>query len=280
MPGRDPIVLGVAAVFGAMLGSFLNVVIYRLPRKESLAWPGSHCPECGTPIRWYDNVPIVSWLVLAGKCRACRKPIPFRYPLVEALTGALTALLAWRFLTGPGPVDGVRFGVSLLFTAALVAVAFIDIALRIIPDRITKPGMVVAPVISLLVPALHRVAWLPGLSPGAAALLLSLAGMAVGAGSIWMMGVIGKVAFRKEAMGFGDVKLMGLIGGFLGPVGVLLAVLLACVAGSVIGILAWLVTRDHYIPFGPFLSLGAFAVLVFRPEVVHFFTVTYPSLFR
>lgn len=280
MPGGDLTILVLTGIFGAMLGSFLNVVIHRLPEGENLAWPGSHCPKCGAAIRFYDNVPVLSWLALRGRCRACRAGISVRYPLVEALTAGLAVLVAWRFLTGPGGRDWARFAAALALTAALVAVTFIDLQHRIIPDRITKPGMVAAPILCLLAPALQQVQWIPEVPAAAAALLLSLLGMVVGAGSIWLMGVIGQAVFKKEAMGFGDVKFMGMVGGFLGPVGVLLAVLLACIAGSVIGILSWLITRDHYIPFGPFLSLGALGVLFFRPEVVHFITYTYPNLFR
>jgi leader peptidase (prepilin peptidase)/N-methyltransferase len=280
MPPTTPTILILAGVFGSMLGSFLNVVIYRLPRRENLAWPGSHCPACGEPIRWFDNLPILSWLLLRGKCRSCRQGIRLRYPLVEALMAALAVLVAWRFLSEDGARDWARFAAALALTASLVAVTFIDAEHRIIPDRITKPGMIVAPLFSLVAPGLHQVHWIPDVAPPAAALLLSLAGILTGAGSIWLMGAAGRVLFKKEAMGLGDVKFMGMVGGFVGPVGVLLAVLLGCVVGSVAGILLWVLTRSHYIPFGPFLSLGTLTVLLFREDVVHFLTVTYPSLFR
>lgn len=272
--------LVLAGVFGAMIGSFLNVVIHRLPKGENLAWPGSHCPKCGHDIRWFENLPIVSWLALRGRCRGCRQPISIRYPLVEALTAGLAVLVAWRFLAAPPEPQWPLFFAALVFTFALVPVTFIDFELRIIPDRITKPGMMLAPLISILVPGLHQTHWFPKIAPGAAALLLSALGMLAGAGAIWGMGALGKALFKKDAMGFGDVKLMGLAGGFLGPVGVLLAILLGCVSGAVAGILSWIITRDNYIPFGPFLSLGSLVMLLFRHDVVHFITVVYPSWFR
>jgi leader peptidase (prepilin peptidase)/N-methyltransferase len=285
MPGLNPenevLVLVCAGLFGAMFGSFLNVVILRLPEKKSLVWPGSSCPKCGAKIRSFDNVPILSWLILGGRCRDCRAPISVQYPIVEALTAALTLATAWRFLLAPAQPDWARFAAAELLVLALVPVTFIDLRLTIIPDRITKPGMVAGPLLSLAAPALHRTEWLTGegLSAPVAALLLSLLGMAAGAGSIWGMGVLGTALFRKDAMGFGDVKLMGMAGAFVGPVGVLLAILIGCVIGSVGGILAWLVTRSRYIPFGPFLSAGTVIVLFFYDEVWHFITVTYPGMF-
>ena len=193
---------------------------------------------------------------------------------MEALTAGLVVALAARYLTGDQREWG-RFFVSVVFLAALIPVTFIDLKLRIIPDRITKPGMVLAPICSVLVPDMHQLSLLTGVAPRPAALILSLLGMLVGAGSIWLMGAAGKAVFKKDAMGFGDVKLMGMLGGFLGPVGVLMAILLACVVGAVVGVLGWVVTRSHYIPFGPFLSLGAVAVHFYRPELIQFFTVDF-----
>jgi leader peptidase (prepilin peptidase)/N-methyltransferase len=144
---------------------------------------------------------------------------------------------------------------------------------------------VLAPIISLMVPELHALSPLNGVfaelgdKPRVVALLISLFGMAAGAGAIWFMGALGRVLFKKDAMGLGDLKLMGMVGGFIGPVGVLMAILIGCVLGSVLGVISYVVTRSSYIPFGPFLSAGTFLVLLWRPEIVHFFTVTYPGLF-
>jgi len=280
--GDDILILACAGVFGAMFGSFLNVVIYRLPERKSLVWPGSSCPKCGAAIRAFDNIPVFSWLLLGGKCRDCKAKISVQYPFVEALTAALAVATAWRFLFPAAERDWAHFAAAFALVLALIPVTFIDLRLTIIPDRITKPGMFLGPVFSLLAPGLHRTEWLTGdgLSEPVAALLLSLTGMLTGAGSIWFMGVLGKALFKKEAMGFGDVKLMGMCGAFVGPVGVLLAVLIGCVIGSVGGILTWLITRSRYIPFGPFLSAGTVIVLFWHDRVWEFITVTYPEMFR
>jgi leader peptidase (prepilin peptidase)/N-methyltransferase len=278
----DAIILVLAAAFGAMFGSFLNVVVHRLPEGKSLWWPGSACPKCGAAIRWFDNVPILSWLLLLGRCRGCRSPISPRYPLVETLTAALVAALAVLWLADRNPREWAAFAVSVPLVGALIAASFIDFAHQIIPDRITLPGMVAAPVLSLLAPRLAAAepvrTVFENLSPPGAALLTSLLGIATGAGSIWLVRAVGTIVFRKEAMGFGDVKFMGMIGGFIGPVGVLLAILIACFVGAVVGGAGWLFTRKNTIPFGPWLAAGTLAVLFLRTEVVHFLTVTWPSL--
>jgi len=278
-----------AFLFGAMIGSFLNVVIYRLPRSDeglSVSTPRlSVCPRCKTTIRGYDNVPLVSYFVLAGKCRSCKAPIPFRYFFVELLTATLFAVVALRF-EGDWPLAAVYA----LLTAALIAVTFIDVDFRIIPDKIDLPGMALAPAVSALVPALHGYGPLSGSQGDLAPLGLALEnqrlmaalssgfGILVGAGIIYAIGLLGSLVFRKEAMGFGDVKLLGMIGGFLGWKGVLLVLLLACLAGSVVGIIVKLVTRDSYIPFGPFLSVGALGVILGRSEIIELIFVRYPKL--
>lgn len=285
MLGDDLFILVVSGVVGAMFGSFLNVVIHRLPEGESLVRPPSHCPQCNTPISWYDNIPVFSWLILRGKCRHCHVGISPRYLGVELLTAALTVLVAWRLLTSPAEPQWRAFFACVFLTYTLIPVTFIDLKLRIIPDRITKPGMVLAPFISLMVPELHALSPLKGVfaelgdKPRVVALLISLLGIAAGSGAIWFMGALGRILFRKDAMGLGDLKLMGMVGGFIGPVGVLMAILIGCVLGSVLGVISYVVTRSSYIPFGPFLSAGTFLVLLWRPEIVYFFTVTYPGLF-
>jgi leader peptidase (prepilin peptidase)/N-methyltransferase len=285
MPVGDTTILVLSGIVGAMFGSFLNVVIHRLPERMSLVRPGSHCPHCETPISWYDNLPVLSWIVLGGKCRHCRAGISVRYLAVELLTAALTVLVAQRFLTATlEPRWGV-FLVSVFLTFALIPVTFIDLNLRIIPDRITKPGMMLAPLLSLMVPELHASSPLMHTfadlrdKPAVVALLISLVGMAAGAGSIWCMGALGRLLFRKDAMGLGDLKLMAMVGGFIGPVGVLMAILIGCVLGSIFGVIAYIFTRSSYIPFGPFLSAGTFLVLLWRADIVYFFSVTYPGLF-
>ncbi len=163
----------VAGLVGASIGSFLNVVIWRLPRKENLSHPGSHCPRCNRPIRWFDNLPVVSWLLLRARCRACLAPIAWRYPFVELLTATLFVLAALRF---PNPLDATAIA---LLLAALVAITFIDIDHRIIPDAITKPGMALALILAV-VTTLHPGDWIYGLKPGLNKLLHSGSGILAG----------------------------------------------------------------------------------------------------
>ncbi len=288
------LVPAIAFVFGAIIGSFLNVVIYRLPRADeglSISHPRlSLCPQCKATIRGYDNIPLLSYFILKGRCRACRAKIPLRYFVVELLTASLFAYLAVLYQP-----HWALAAVYAALTAALIAVTFIDIDLMIIPDKIDIPGMVLAPAISAALPALHQNGDLASLglsigSPHLAAAVSSGLGIAVGAGIIWLIALAaeGVLALlrrlrwteKTEAMGFGDVKLLGMIGGFLGWKGVLLTLLLACFAGSAIGIVLRLVTKDSYIPFGPFLSLGALGVILWRAEVVHFIFDVWPRLFR
>jgi leader peptidase (prepilin peptidase)/N-methyltransferase len=273
-----------AFALGAVIGSFLNVVIYRLPRKAeglSISHPRlSYCPKCGTTIRGYDNIPLLSYFILGARCRACRVKIPIRYFCVELLTACLFGGLAIQHQ----PEWGV-IAVYAAATAGLISVSFIDIDLEIIPDEISIPGMILAPLAAAAVPELLPPGDLATLriaigEPHAAAAVASLVGIGVGAAIIYVIGVLGKLVFRRDAMGFGDVKLFGFIGGVLGWKGVLLALLIACLAGAVVGLVKLAVTRDSTIPFGPFLSLGAVAVMLWRSEIVHFIFVDYPSFIR
>jgi leader peptidase (prepilin peptidase)/N-methyltransferase len=281
-----------AFALGAIIGSFLNVVIYRLPRANqglSLTHPRlSLCPACGATIRWYDNIPLVSYFLLLGRCRACRTKIPLRYFGVELLTASLFAVLAIRFLgDAMTPERAGLFAVYAALLASFVAVTFIDVEHLIIPDAIDIPGMVLAPALSAVLPALHlghgdletlRIHALdPALEPRLYAVLASLLGLVVGGGVIWLIGVVGSAIARKEAMGFGDVKLLAMIGGYLGWKGAIFSLLLASFAGSILGIPIKLATRESHIPFGPFLVLGAALVIFFRHEIVTFIFVTYPE---
>lgn len=224
-----------AVLVGLTVGSFLNVVIWRLPRGGLFEKRRSHCPRCDAAIAWRDNLPLVSWLRLGGRCRACRAPISVRYPLVEALTGALFLLahLARR-------PDLPGSALLAAFLAALVAISFIDLDHRIIPDRITKPGILLA---VALAPwsGLHPPDWIAGTKPALSALLHAGAGAAVGAGVVLAIRAVGSWILKKEAMGLGDVKLLGLIGGVVGPLQVLYALSLGCLAGALIGglMFAW-----------------------------------------
>ncbi|HEX9049111.1 MAG TPA: prepilin peptidase [Anaeromyxobacter sp.] len=245
---------------GAAVGSFLNVVIARVPAGESIVSPGSRCPRCRAPIRWWDNLPIVSWLVLRGRCRSCGAPIPARYPLVELL-GAAAAFVAWRR-------HGLSAGAAaeLVFVAFLVALAFTDLATWLLPHALTWPLLGAGLVASAL-----------GLS-GAPSLASSAAGAAIGFGVFAAIAWIAKRIARREAMGLGDVWLLAGIGAWEGAAALLPVVLLASVQGSVVGLAlvaigkaqpgpppdappaddeeAWVPPRNA-VPFGPFLALGA-----------------------
>ena len=283
MTSQEIFAVVASGVFGSMIGSFLNVVIHRLPQEgRSVLHPRrSECPECSHEIAWYDNLPVVSWLVLRGRCRSCGTRISLRYPIVELLTAGLFALITYKFVVeargGVGDLDNWLHAVAgAVFVCALVVATFIDLAHTIIPDRITLRGIPIALILSLLAPQLHQTQWLPELAPRPAAMLLSLCGVSVGAGSIWFTGLLGSILFRKKAqehggaMGLGDVKFMGLLGGIIGPVGVLLALFFACVFGTIYGVPRLMIMRKHWMPFGPFLSLGALCLLLFREEIVHF----------
>lgn len=267
-------------LFGLALGSFLNVVIYRLPRKcESIARGRSFCPKCLQQIAWYDNIPVFSYLILGGKCRHCRARISPRYLLVELLTGAIFTCLALQFLMAPKGEGIVAptwplFFIYCALVAAMIAASFIDFRLRIIPDEIDKPFIIIGPVISFIYPALHAsttasflwreqiMLWPMGRN--FLGLFSSLFGIFIGGGVIYVAGALGKALFKKEAMGGGDVKFMAMIGGFLGWDMTLLAFLLACFTGAIIGVIVMAATKDHYMPFGPFLALGALIVILFR----------------
>lgn len=226
-------VLVFAALFGATIGSFINVVIWRLPRGESLSKEGSHCPKCGAKIRWYDNVPVLGWLVLRGRCRACRAGISPRYPIVEALCAALFVAVALRH--DPREELAIAIAKSALL-ASLVAIAFIDHDQRIIPDRIVRPGAVIGLVVAFLVTGWAPDAFLAAYeNRHVAGLLRALAGAACGAGTLLAIRWIGALLLKKEVMGLGDVKLMAMVGAFTGPIETFLVIFLGSLSGAILG---------------------------------------------
>ncbi|TKB73454.1 MAG: prepilin peptidase [Nitrospira sp.] len=241
----------VVFVVGLFVGSFLNVCIYRLPRGESVVWPGSHCPSCRQPVAPYDNVPVLSYLWLLGKCRRCKAPISIQYPLVEVLSGLAYVLVVWRFgLTWPALVYAA-------FCAALIVVSGIDLEHQIIPDRITLPGLAIGLVAAATI--------LP------IGIVNAVAGVAVGGGLLWLLAWLSPYLFGKEGMGGGDIKLMGMVGAFLGWKPALLTIMLGALAGSVLGMTLIVIKRlrrDQYIPFGPFLALGAVVALFFADDLL------------
>lgn len=246
----------IAFVIGLIVGSFLNVCIWRLPREEQVVRGRSHCPACSHLIPWYDNLPLVSFIWLRRRCRFCRAAISWRYPAVELLAGvSLAAVVARWGLTGPALVYAALL-------CALIVVTFIDAREQVIPDVVTVPGTALAVVASALWPSLHETASRGG------ALGASLLGAAVGAGATYLMGVVGQWLFRKEAMGLGDVKLMALLGAVLGWQRVLFVFFLAPVLGSLVGVPLRVVRKQELIPYGPFLSVAAVIVLWWGRELV------------
>ena len=280
-----------ATLLGACVGSFLNVVIWRLqqedPAKRSVGGR-SHCPHCGALIRWFDNVPIVSWLLLRAKARCCQKPIAARYPLVEGLTAGLFLLLA--LVTPYGPVvvelpDGiaiastaaVAFGLQAVFLSLLVALSFIDLDTRLLPDVLTKPGMCLGLVAGVWPGLAGELFAEPNTPRWVSAFVASLAGFLAGGGVTWAIRIVGSAIFRKEAMGFGDVKLMDMIGAFLGWQSALLTMFLGCLFGAVGGGIGVALGRGNVIPFGPFLALGAVVCLFWRGAIVHLLFTVWPE---
>ncbi|SLM46910.1 Type 4 prepilin-like proteins leader peptide-processing enzyme [Nitrospira japonica] len=244
----------VVAVLGCLVGSFLNVCIFRLPRGESIVWPGSHCPACGTPIRSYDNIPVLSYLYLGGRCRACHGEIPPRYPLVEAANAIGYVGILWFF--GPG-WPAVLYGI--LFSALLVVVGT-DLSHQIIPDAITLPGVVVGLLGAVTV---LPVGWVN-----------ALLGIIIGGGILWVLAWISPYLFGKEGMGGGDIKLLAMIGAFLGWKPALLTIMIGSLTGSLIGlslISFHLIKRDEYIPFGPFLAFGALVAMFFAQPILDWY---------
>jgi len=228
-----------ALAFGLVLGSFLNVVIYRLPRKESVAWPGSHCTSCNRALSWYENIPVVSWTVLRGRCRTCGSQISMQYPIVEAVTGAL--FLGGYYAFGLTPLLSVR----LLFGCAMIVLFAIDLEHQILPNEITLPGIAVGFVSSIFLP--------PGWTS-------SLIGLLVGGLFPFLIAEVYARVRGREGMGMGDFKMLAMVGAFLGWPIVWLTLILSCLLGIVIGGGALMISKRGLatrIPFGTFIAVAA-----------------------
>lgn len=243
-----------AFTFGAVVGSFLNVCIYRLPLEQSVVSPGSRCMGCGTAIRWYDNIPILSGLVLKGRCRSCKEPFSIRYPLVELLTGLLAAALFLKFGLSLSLV------VMFLFCAALVVITFIDFDHQIIPDEISLPGIILGFVCSFFLPGHGWLSSLLGIAVGWGSLALIFYGY------LWLTG--------REGMGGGDAKLLAMMGAFLGLQAVPFIIFASSLVGTVAGLSIMAVQRkDRHlaIPFGPYLALGAVLYIFCGPQLIQWY---------
>jgi leader peptidase (prepilin peptidase)/N-methyltransferase len=244
-------------LLGLIIGSFLNVCIYRLPRGLSPVKPRSGCTKCGHMLAWYENVPILSYLVLRGRCRKCGAPISAMYPIIEAITGAM--FLAGYLLYGPGLLLAVR----LLFGCAMIVLFVIDLQHRILPNVITLPGIIVGFLCSVLV------------GPGWQA---SLLGIAVGGGTLWAIAEIYYRIRHQEGMGMGDVKMLGMVGAFLGWKLVLLTLVFASFSGTLVGIAVLLLKREsmkYALPFGTFLAVGALVAAVVGDPILNWYLALY-----
>lgn len=265
----------IAFCFGSIVGSFLNVCIHRMPIGESVVWPSSHCPHCKKRIPAYDNIPFLSYLLLGGKCRFCKKGISLRYPLVEFLTGAAFVVFFWRCGLS------YEFFFYIVLLCALIIATFVDIAHRIIPDEISVGGIFVGFILS----AIKGVGLNP-LSFSFSPALDSFLGVIVGGASIYLTGKTFDIVYFKllrrppiqgetESMGGGDVKLLAMIGAFLGWKMALLAFFLAPFFGVVVGVANLITKKDHTIPYGPFLALAAFASIFWGEKIIRFFLARY-----
>jgi leader peptidase (prepilin peptidase)/N-methyltransferase len=309
----DVFLLIVSFVLGCVWGSFFNVAIYRLPREMSVITPGSHCFACDTPIAWYDNIPLVSWLVLRGKCRHCGEAFSFRYFVVELISGLLFMFVMMKYVgmvTTQGAAAAGIIAVVLhwFMVGGFIVLTFIDLDHKIIPDAVTLPGIVLGLIASFAVPGL--VMRFPPNGPDVThlwGLLQGAIGMVVGGGGMWLIAIVGKAAFKKEAMGGGDIKLMAMVGAYMGWQLVLLTVLLSALSGTIVGIALMITDRvraqrlleplreiaeddpdpkaradakkqieaieagqtgwSSQIPYGPFIVLGALAAFFFGPQI-------------
>ncbi len=236
-----------AWVLGAMFGSFLNVLILRLPKDESVVHPRSRCPACHHPIAWYDNLPVVSWLILAGKCRHCGERISIQYPIIEALTGVMWAAALWYYGYTVTALSAAVFGTM------LIGIAVTDARHYLIPNEYTLGGL--------------GIGLLLALRGGGAGIIAALIGAAVGFGLLYVVAVVGAKAFGKEAMGGGDIKMMAMVGAFTGWKGVLLTIF----GGSLLGTLVFVplsLRHKRLVPFGVFLAPAAAVAFVFGDAII------------
>ncbi|HWR83578.1 MAG TPA: prepilin peptidase [Candidatus Deferrimicrobium sp.] len=242
-------------LFGLLIGSFLNVVIYRLPRHLSVASGRSVCPRCGSLIKWFHNIPLMSFVFLRGKCAACGGKISARYPLVEALNAVLYLLLYWNFSLS------VPFVVFALLSSTLLAIFFIDLDFQIIPDVITLPGMLAGLAVSFL--------------PSGIGIFNSLVGLVVGGGALYVIAVVGDRLFKKESMGGGDIKMAAMLGSFLGWQKAILVLVASSIIGLVVSVAIMAFSaqlrKTRVVPFGPFLAAGGVLAIVYGDKIISFY---------
>ncbi|HTG91330.1 MAG TPA: prepilin peptidase [Pyrinomonadaceae bacterium] len=278
LDGIPPVLIYIiSGVFGAIIGSFLNVVIHRVPIEESIVFPNSRCPSCGAAIAFYDNIPVLSYVVLGGRCRGCSTRISPRYPAVELLTAILFVVVTWH--------DGLGIALpfDLIFATAITALVFIDAEHMILPNVITYPGMVFAVLARIAIPLFTGTPHfddVPSLMHGtfsglpiwAVSLIGAFLGALIGGGSLWLMGWTWEKLRGIEAMGLGDVKMMFMVGAYLGWRLTILTIFVGVLSGSLIGIALMARQRERdmqmLLPFGVFLGLGSIAALLFGAQIV------------
>lgn len=243
-------------LLGSIIGSFLNVCIYRIPRNESIVSPGSRCPSCKKPIPWFDNIPFLSYIFLRGRCRFCGKRISFRYFAVELISALsfLTLFIHFGFTS--------RFWLYSLLISILVMISFIDIDFQIIPDGLSLGGLFLGIMLSVFIPQLHNTfIWKQ-------ALISSLLGAFIGGGIIYITRVLGNIAFKKESMGGGDVKLMAMLGAFLGWKMAVLIFFIAPFFGAPVGLYLKFKKKCDIIPYGPYLSMASFVAILWGERIL------------
>jgi len=241
-------------ILGLVVGSFSNVCIYRIPKNESIIYPASHCPKCRTTIKAFDNIPLLSYILLKGRCRICKSKIAIQYPIVEFFTGLIYLII---YLTYGLSIQTLIY---IILSSALIIIAFIDLNEQIVPDEISLPGIVIGFIVSFFVPYIS--------------FINSGLGVIVGGGIILIIGLAGSVIFKKEAMGGGDVKLAAMIGAFLGWKFIIVSLFLGFFLGALAGILLIVMkikSREDAVPFGPFIVLGSFITLLWGEKIISWY---------
>jgi leader peptidase (prepilin peptidase)/N-methyltransferase len=241
-------------ILGLIVGSFSNVCIYRIPRNESIIYPASHCPNCRSNISPKDNIPLLSYLLLKGRCRNCKSKIPIQYPIVEFLSGLIYLIIYLIYGLN------IQSLIYIILSSALIIIAFIDLNEQIVPDEISLPGIVIGFIISFFVPYIS--------------FINSALGVLVGGGIILIIGLAGSVIFKKEAMGGGDVKLAAMIGAFLGWRYIIISLFLGFFLGALAGIiliLSKIKSREDVVPFGPFIVLGSLITILWGDKIISWY---------
>ena len=241
-------------ILGMIVGSFSNVCIYRIPRNESIIYPASHCPKCRSNISLKDNIPLISYILLKGRCRNCKSKISIRYPVVELLTGLIYLIIYLIYGLS------IQSLIYIILSSALIIIAFIDLNEQIVPDVISLPGIVIGFIISFFVPYIS--------------FINSALGVFVGGGIILVIGLVGSVIFKKEAMGGGDVKLAAMIGAFLGWRYIIISLFLGFFLGAVAGIfliVSKIKNKEDVVPFGPFIALGSMITLLWGEKIIFWY---------